>query len=385
MKIGLFTDAYFPIISGVSVSVDILRKELTKLGHEVIVVTLNHPNAIKDENVYRFKGKSLPMKGMGEYSIAKVTKNKVRAMVSMKFDIIHCHTEFTMGRLGRKVARISRIPVIHTYHTMYDDYLHFISRALIWPLKWASKYYFRSFANSSHSVIFPTIKVKETFDRYGYHKQYHIVPTGIYLDRFRKINYKQKEINRLRNTLGIHEDEKVLLFLGRISVEKGLESLIRQYAELIKTHDNTRLLIAGGGPDSDKFKKVAFKLGLEDKVVFTGMIPPNEVGYYYHAADLFVNFSTTETQGLTYIEALASGLPLLVKWDNNLSDVLEEDVNGISFNKDEDFIDAYDNLTGNQVKFQKIQGNTTKSIDKFSAKNYALSVEKIYKEALKKG
>ena len=176
----------------------------------------------------------------------------------------------------------------------------------------------------------------------------------------------------------------MLLFLGRISIEKNIETLIRQYAELRKKYKNTKLVIAGGGPDADKFKKIAFKLGLEEHTVFTGMIPPKEVGYYYQIADLFVNFSTTETQGLTYIEALASGLPLLVKWDNNLEGVLQEDINGVSFGKDEDFITAYENLTENKVKFQKITNNTTKSIEKFSAKNYALNVERVYKKILKK-
>jgi len=267
---------------------------------------------------------------------------------------------------------------------MYDDYLHFISKRLSRPLKWISKYYFRSFANSSDEVIFPTIKVKRTFDKYGYKKPFHIIPTGIYIDRFRKINYKKKEVNRLRKTLGISVDETVLLFLGRISIEKNIEALINQYAKLVKKQDNTRLVIAGGGPDSDKFMKQVTDLGLDQQVIFTGMIPPKEVGFYYQIADLFANFSTTETQGLTYIEALASGLPLLVKWDSNLEGVLENQVNGITFHEDEEFVSAFDDLAGNKVKFQKITSNTTKSIEKYSAKNYALSIEKVYNQILKK-
>jgi len=384
MKIGLFTEAYFPIISGVSISVRTLKNELIGLGHEVVVVTLHHPNALPEEGVYRFKGKTLPMKGMGEFSVARVSRSKVQTMVDMKFDIVHCHTEFSMGRLGRKVGKVCHIPTIHTYHTMYDDYLHFISKALIVPLKFVSKYYFRSFANSSDEVIFPTMKVKETFDQYGYHKPYHIIPTGIYIDRLRKINYKKKEINRLRDTLGILEDETVLLFLGRISLEKNIEELINQYAKLAKRHEKTKLVIVGGGPDAEKFKKQATKLGLDKLVVFTGMIPPKEVGYYYQIADMFVNFSTTETQGLTYIEALASGLPLLVKWDSNLEGVLENHINGITFHEDNEFVKAYEELTSNQVKFQKITNNTTKSIDKYSAQNYAKNIEEVYKGVIKK-
>lgn len=384
MKIGLFTEAYFPIISGVSVSVNILKKELEKLGHDVVVLTLTHPNAGEEPGVYRFKGTALPMKGMGEYSIAKVTKSKIQKVIDMNLDVIHCHTEFTMGRLGRKVARKTNVPIVHTYHTMYDDYLHFISKTLKRPLRFGSKYYFRSFANSADEVIFPTIKVKATFDKYGYNKSYHIIPTGIYIDRFRKINYKRKEIKRLKATLGINEDEKVLLFLGRLSIEKNIQELITQFKKLHEIHPKTKLVIAGGGPDGDKFKKQVSNLGLEDNVVFTGMIPPNEVGFYYQVGDMFANFSTTETQGLTYIEALASGLPLLVKWDSNLEGVLEQDINGVSFQEDDEFVEAYERLTSNKVKFQKITNNTTKTIDKFSARNYALNVEKVYNKLLKK-
>jgi len=289
-----------------------------------------------------------------------------------------------MGRLGRRVARKCNLPIVHTYHTMYDDYLHFISRTLKKPLKWLSKYYFRSFAKSADEVVFPTIKVKNTFDEYGFSRPVNIVPTGIYIDKFRRINFKEKEVARLKKSLGIKENEVVLMFLGRLSIEKNIEALITQYAELIKTHDNTRLLIAGGGPDGDKFKKMVENYGLEDKVVFTGMIPPQEVGFYYQVGDLFVNFSTTETQGLTYIEALASGLPLLAKWDSNLHDVLQDDINGVTFQKDEEFVEAFERLTSNQVKFHKIQNNTTKSIDKFSARNYALNIEEVYKKAIKK-
>ena len=211
-----------------------------------------------------------------------------------------------------------------------------------------------------------------------------MIPTGIYIDRFRKINYKQKEVNRLKKTLGINEDETVLLFLGRLSVEKNIETLIKQYASLNAKYPNTRLVIAGGGPDGDRFKKVVTKYNIDDKVIFTGMIPPKEVGFYYQVGDMFVNFSTTETQGLTYIEALSSGLPLLVKWDSNLEEVIEQDINGVYFKEDNDFIAAYERLTSNQVKFQKITNNASKSVDRFSAKNYALNIEKVYEKVLKK-
>ena len=384
MRIGLFTDAYFPIISGVSISVDILQRELIKLGHEVYIIANSHESAEKRDDVIRIKGHSMPMKGMTDYKVSKVTRKKVKEMEQYKFDVIHCHTEFTMGRLGRKAAKRFNIPIVHTYHTMYEDYCHHISKTFVRPLRFASKIYSKSFANSADEVVFPTIKVKNTFDRYGFNKESHIIPTGIYLDKFRTINYKTEEIERLRESLGLKKTDFVLMFLGRMSREKSIETLIRKFAILYNKDKNLKLLLVGGGPDGDFFDNIIEEMNVKGAVICTGMVPPHEVGYYYHLGDLFCNFSTTETQGLTYIEALAAGVPLLVKYDDNLEGVILPNYNGLSFQEDEEFVDAFYELTKNKVKFTEITSNTSKAVEKFSAQAYAKSIETVYKKVYKK-
>lgn len=381
MKIGLFTEAYYPIISGVSLSVDTLAKELTKLGHDVYVITNSHERAEKESHVLRMGGYPLPMKGMHEYRVGKVTRKKVREIRNMKFDIIHCHTEFTMGRLGRKAARKDNIPVVHTYHTMYEDYVHFISKTLVVPLRFASKYFSRNFANSADCVIFPTVKVKNTFDRYGFKKEGHIVPTGIYLDQFTPSNFSSKEIMALKESLGFKKDDFVILFLGRLSREKSIKDLINKFSEL--PHKDVKLLLVGGGPDQPGFEKIAKKCGVEDRVVFTGMVAPQDVGKYYQLGDIFANFSVTETQGLTYIEALASGVPLLVKYDDNLVDVVENGYNGYTFESDSEFVSLFSKIYNDRKLLQELTQNSNKSIYKFSAEHYAKQVEALYKDLLK--
>ena len=384
MKIGLFTDAYEPIVSGVSVSLKILRDELTKLGHEVFIFTHEHPMQVKDSHIIRFKGKTLPMKSMKEYKISKVTNKKMREIFKYELDVIHCHTEFSIGRLGRKVAKRMGIPVVHTYHTMYEDYCHHITKTFARPLRFISKIYSKRFANSATRVIFPTIKVKRTFDRYGFNKESDIIPTGVYLDRFRRINFKENEILSLRASLGIDKNDFVWLFLGRLSREKNIEQLIKEFSKLNlpKSH---KLLIVGGGPDIDIFKKLTEKLKLQNQVLYTGMIHPDKVAIYYQVANLFVNFSDTETQGLTFIEALASGLPVLAKYDDNLEGVIINHFNGLTFKENADFKEAYHVLTSNSVKFNEITNNASKAIEQFSAQNYAKNVEQVYFEVLKKG
>ncbi|AIO18424.1 Alpha-monoglucosyldiacylglycerol synthase [Candidatus Izimaplasma bacterium HR1] len=381
MRIGLFTDAYFPIISGVTISVRTLRDELEKLGHEVFIISNNHDNAEEERNVVRTGGRKLPMKEMGEFRVGRVTKNKVKDIGTLNLDIVHCHTEFTMGRLGRKVARRYNLPVVHTYHTMYVEYIHFISKLFRRPLRFISKIYSRRFADSADVVIFPTIKVKRTFDDYGYKKKSYIIPSGIYLERFDKNSFPQNEIIQLKEKLGIRHDEYVMLFLGRISREKSIEELIIEFAKV--KNPKAKLVIVGGGPDLEFFRSVSIKLGIEDKVIFTGMIDPLEIGIYYQLADLFVNFSMSETQGLTYYEALASCVPLLVKYDSNLEGIILNGENGYSFTDDNEFSVLADKI----IKDKKLQAyfieKSCATVQKFSAKNYAISVEEIYKKVFK--
>jgi len=115
------------------------------------------------------------------------------------------------------------------------------------------------------------------------------------------------------------------------------------------------------------------------------MVMPYEVAIYYHISDLFVNFSVTETQGLTYIEALASGVPLLVKYDDNLEGVIKPGENGYSFIDNLDFVPLFNKMYNDKELFKKITSNSSRAcIDRYSAKNYALNVLEIYNNLLKK-
>ncbi len=381
MRIGLFTDAYFPIIGGVSVSIRTLRDELEKLGHTVFIITNDHEKSVEENNVIRVIGRKLPMKVMDEFRVGSNKRKDINRIGSLNLDIVHCHTEFKMGILGRRVAKRYNLPLVHTYHTMYEDYIHFITKMFAKPLRFLSKKYSKHFANRADKVIFPTIKVQRTFLDYGYKKESVIVPTGIYLNRFDKQNYPQNEVIMLKEKLGIRHDEFVLLFLGRISREKSIETLIREVAKI--KMDKVKLLIVGGGPDSDFFKKVAEEEGISDKVIFTGMINPREVGLYYQVADLFTNFSMSETQGLTYYEALASCVPLLVKYDDNLEEVINQGENGYSFIDDDEFVGLAEKIITDKEVYTHIMSKSCESVEKFSARNYALSVEEIYNNLLK--
>lgn len=382
MRIGIFTDSYEPIISGVTVSINVLEKELVKLGHEVYIITSEHDDAIPRENVVRVPGVRLPMKGLKEYRIGKVTRRRVKEIAKYDFDVIHCHTEFTIGRIGRCIAKKYNIPLVHTYHTMYEEYVHFVSKTFARSLRFLSKKYFKSFANSADVVIFPTKKVKDRFKEYGYQKEGRIIPTGIYLEKFRKINFSTNELNQLKENLGIKENDFVVMFLGRVSREKSLGDLITNFKTIVQP--NIKLLIVGGGPDEDHFKKMVSDLDLKDNVIFTGMVSQVDVPMYYHLGNLFGNFSMTETQGLTYCEALASSLPLLVKYDKNLDGVIENGVNGYTFNTNEEFEMTFNMIYKNPIMYNELKTKASLNIQQFSAQTYGKKVLEIYQDLIGK-
>ena len=131
-----------------------------------------------------------------------------------------------------------------------------------------------------------------------------VIPTGIELEKFQRPEITEDDVADLRAKLGIASDETMLLSLSRVSYEKNIQAVLAALSSVLEEDDKVRLVVAGDGPYLPDLKSQAKKLGIQDKVVFTGMIAPSETALYYKSADFFISASTSETQGLTYLEAL---------------------------------------------------------------------------------
>ena len=380
MKIGLFSDTYFPIINGISVSVSLLAKELRKKGHTVIIFTHDHDHAQPEKDVVRFKGFKVPKRSLQEFRIGRVTKAKIKKVMEDHFDIIHCHTELTIGRIGKKVAKVTSTPLVYTYHTMYEDYVHYISKYFKKYTRKFVIYYSVKFANQSNVLIAPTNKVAQKFLSYQYQGPIRVIPTGIDLNRFKKENLSLERLHELKKQYQKPFPHGV--FVGRISFEKNLLLLLETLHACLNDQHAFYLTLIGDGPARCSLETYVHDHHLLDYVSFTGMISQEEIPYYYQMTDFFVSFSTTETQGLTYIEALAADLPVIAKEDAHLSSWIKEGTSGYLFNDIKDFKKTIQKIIEDPALIQSLKPSQLDVLTPLSSEVYAASVEALYQELL---
>ncbi|MCB5063897.1 glycosyltransferase family 4 protein [Streptococcus mutans] len=376
MRVGLFTDTYLPQISGVATSIKTLKEELEKQGHEVYIFTTTdkHVKRYEDPTIIRlpsvpfisFTDRRIVYRGLFEsYKIAKI----------YKLDIIHTQTEFSLGILGKMVGKALRIPVIHTYHTQYEDYVRYIANGkLIRPSM--VKYIVRGFLNDLDGVICPSRIALNLLDGYSVKIPKRIIPTGIDLKEYERPDISQEDIVKLREKWAIASDETVLLSLSRVSYEKNIQALLANMPKILSNNPKVKLLIVGDGPYLEELKEQAQDLAVMDNVIFTGMVSHNETALYYKAADFFISASTSETQGLTYAESLASGKPIIAQSNPYLDDLITDKMFGTLYQTESDLADAVLNaIVSTPAKQEKVW---QKKLYEISAEAFGKSVFAFY-------
>lgn len=388
MRIAIFSDTYTPDINGVATSTKILKDELINHGHEVLVVTSELPSESDyeddpNDNILRVPG--LEIQALYGYRACNIYSFKgMKEIKSMNIEVIHVQTEFGIGIFGRIVGEALNIPVVYTYHTMWADYSHYVnpinSTAIDGLIKKAITRISKFYGDKSAELIVPSIKTKEALEKYGLHKNMHIIPTGLELDKFDPKNKDDKLINQIKEKYGIKE-QFIVTFLGRIAKEKSIDVLIDAMKEIVKENDNILCLIVGGGPYLDELKELVKDDQIEKYIIFTGPKLSQEVPSYYHLSNVFVSASVTETQGLTYIEAMASGIPAVARYDQNLENVIIDGVNGYFFKETNELVSILLNMMNSDCS--KMAREAYLHAMKFSSEVFYEKVIDVYKLAIK--
>lgn len=321
LSIALFSDSLFPIQNGVSVSIDALVEQLRGRGHSVHVFSSRYPGHVDiDPNTHRFFSIHTPWSK--DYPLAVPPFYPwLREFRRARFDLIHCHTPFTVGLVGLRWAESHEIPVVATYHTNYDKYAYYMTlvpkRYLRYRIAKHTNYYY----NRVQQVITPSDASQRWLLRHSIKRPITVIPTGVPTPRM-------IDRSEARQQLAIPADHKIALYVGRIAREKNLGTLLQAMVIAFKEDSRLQLWLVGDGPARQEYSRMARQLGIGDRIKFVGFVPREDVDTYYAACDVFTFTSMTETQGLVIAEAMTYGLPALVVKGGGAGEAVEPGVNG---------------------------------------------------------
>ncbi len=381
MKILITTDLYVTSTNGVVTSVRNLYEELKNKGHDVRILTLSGGmDSYKEGDVYYIRSVSVGKIYPDVRMPISFRSSLIRELIAWNPDVIHSQCEFFSFQFAKRIARRTGTPLIHTYHTLYEQYVSYVIRS-----ERLGKNMVRQMSRKRlkrvDKIIAPTEKVEDALRGYGMHNEIHVVPSGIALEQHNS-RMPEDERREKRRALGIPDGNQVLLNLGRLGTEKNLEELLDYFAAALVDNFNLTFLIVGDGPDKMNLERMAVELDIDSHVIFTGMVAPSEVQEYYQLADIFVSASTSETQGLTYIEAAANGLPLLCRKDPCLSAVIKDGVNGYEYDTMEEFIEKLNHITENSEWRDSAGKHSEEIAATFDKGHFADTMEAIYESVM---
>ena len=317
MRIAVFSDTFFPQINGVS---RVLEKYLEYMDEKDIEYSLFVPD--KQESVYN--GDIIPLGGVKfvlypEMKIVLPRYLKIKHVLdTFKPDLIHVATPFAMGLMGIKYARARQLPLISSYHTNFDQYLNYYHLPLL--VRPVNKYvkWFHSFSQlnfcPSHETL---LQLQELGIR-----NLEVCPNGVD-QAFFSPDFRNAQT---RQSLFAGEERPILLYVGRIAPEKGLDVLIKAVQTLNAEGASFKLILVGDGPSREKLESMGI-----DNVLFLGYKSGRELQEIYASADLFVFPSATETFGNVILEAMCSGLPVVAARAGGVKDNVIDRYNGITF------------------------------------------------------
>ena len=391
MKIGIFTDTYYPDTNGVGLVTKNLKFHLERLGHTVYVVTPNNKLKTKfdsDNNILYTSG--IVMKRWSDISASfRFSSSILEIIKSWKLDIVHVQSEYAVGIYALKVAKKLNLPLLYNFHTFWEFYVD-KSNVPAWWKKVLVKIVYgtmEKFIESANLIVTPTDKsLLYLSNRFSITKDIKILPNAIDYRYFHDVSEVDSAlINKIKNRYN-SENYFLLGNVGRVVNEKRSYELVLFCEKLIQEFDRVKILFIGDGPLMKKCGEYIYKQQLNDKIIMPGRVVPKVVKHYYHAFDLFTANSDTETQGLTYAEAAACNKPELVRYDKILEKIVAPGKNGYFFDNLDSFLVNFKKLYQiyNTPKWKDFQEHSFQLAQNHNLKDYAFQMLKFYFMAIEK-
>ena len=389
MRIAIFTDTYPPYINGVSTSTFNLANCLKAKGHEVLVVAPRPTDGKMEQvgGVLYIPG--IDLKRYYGFRLTNIFASKpIKIIKKFNPDVIHNQTDFTIGVLARRCAKILRVPIVYTYHTAYEDYTYYVARGIMDRFaKRIVRNYSRDLADRMTEFITPSEKTKEYMRLVGSDIYVNVIPTGIDFSIFKADKIDQKKLAKFKEEHNIKPTTKVFLLLGRIAKEKSMDVSLKGFAAYHKKHPevDAKVLVVGNGPFKEELELLAEELGISSCVDFVGSVSGLEVPFYYHLADIYTSASITETQGLTFMEAMAAGRIVLARFDSNLTGTIINGKTGFFFTDEASFVNQVEKIfaLSKEQKDAVIQ-EAYRQADIYSLDKFYENIVRVYKRAIRK-
>lgn len=318
MRIAIFSEVYWPMVSGVSLSLQRLVGEMTARGHACRVYAPAYalpPGAADRPEVHRSPSRALFLYPDVQWAFPRA-RELTADFGRFRPDLVHVATEFAMGVSGMRLARQFGVPVVASSHTDYERYASRYLLDWVMPAGWG---YLRWFYGGATLVLCPSRVHRQHLERRGI-RHTAIWSRGVDSDQF---SPRHRSVT-FRERLGVAADVPLVLYVGRLAAEKNLDLLLAAWRALVAQGTDARLVLVGTGPLHG-----ALAAAPPPRVTLAGVLTGRELGMAYASADLFAFPSSTETFGNVLLEAMGSGLPSLAVRAGGVLDFAEHGRNAL--------------------------------------------------------
>jgi 1,2-diacylglycerol 3-alpha-glucosyltransferase len=381
MNVGIFTDCYLPTKNGVVTSILQLKEGLERRGHKAIVVTVDTPGyGAQDAGVYRFP--SLPFNSAIQVRLGLVSQGRVDQIVQREqLDMIHTHTEFSLGWAAKCAARKMNLPLIHTAHTLYEAYRHYLVLGRLLSARMVQRW-LRLFLRDYDVLVCPSTKAYSYFKSFMPEIRSVVIGNGVCNTRFRPGLLTAEERDQIRTRLDIGSSEKVIIYVGRMAREKRAWELLDALTPLLRQYPHYRVLFVGHGPAYPSMVKAARKNGLGRQVIFAGYVDWEQMPSLYSIAHVFVTASLSEVHPMTLIEASMCGLPIIARRDESYLDLVEDGCNGYLVDADSRIATRAAELLGDESQWRRFSRNGLRLSERFHMEIHVEKVEATYRQVI---